>query len=178
MYLVKQLKNGNIAIAEGIIAGIGAYEEGDTIYSVDGAFVSPGFIDSHMHIESTMLIPTEFAKAVVPLGTTTAIVDPHEIANVAGIPGIQFMINASKNLPIDIYFMLSSCVPATNLETSGATLYAEDLAFLKNSDKVLGLAEMMNYPGVINKDPELLDKIVLLEIVLLMGTLLRFRDMI
>jgi len=108
-----------------------------------------------------MLIPTEFAKAVVPLGTTTAIVDPHEIANVAGIPGIQFMINASKNLPIDVYFMLSSCVPATNLETSGATLYAEDLAFLKNSDKVLGLAEVMNYPGVINKDPELLDKIVL-----------------
>ena len=155
------IEEGNIAIAEGIIAGIGAYEEGDTIYSVDGAFVSPGFIDSHMHIESTMLIPTEFAKAVVPLGTTTAIVDPHEIANVAGIPGIQFMINASKNLPIDVYFMLSSCVPATNLETSGATLYAEDLAFLKNSDKVLGLAEVMNYPGVINKDPELLDKIVL-----------------
>ena len=155
------IEEGNVAIAEGIIAGIGAYEEGDTIYSVDGAFVSPGFIDSHMHIESTMLIPTEFAKAVVPLGTTTAIVDPHEIANVAGIPGIQFMINASKNLPIDIYFLLSSCVPATNLETSGATLYAEDLAFLKNSDKVLGLAEMMNYPGVINKDPELLDKIVL-----------------
>lgn len=155
------VEEGNIAISGGIIAGIGAYEEGDTIYNVDGAFVSPGFIDSHMHIESTMLIPTEFAKAVVPLGTTTAIVDPHEIANVAGIPGIQFMLNASKNLPIDIYFMLSSCVPATNLETSGATLYAEDLAVLKNSDKVLGLAEVMNYPGVINKDPELLDKIVL-----------------
>ena len=155
------VEEGNIAVSGGLIAGIGAYEEGDTIYNVDGAFVSPGFIDSHMHIESTMLIPTEFAKAVVPLGTTTAIVDPHEIANVAGIPGIQFMLNASKNLPIDIYFMLSSCVPATNLETSGATLYAEDLAFLKNSDKVLGLAEVMNYPGVINKDPELLDKIVL-----------------
>ena len=155
------VEEGNIAVSGGLIAGIGAYEEGDTIYNVDGAFVAPGFIDSHMHIESTMLIPTEFAKAVVPLGTTTAIVDPHEIANVAGIPGIQFMLNASKNLPIDIYFMLSSCVPATNLETSGATLYAEDLAFLKNSDKVLGLAEVMNYPGVINKDPELLDKIVL-----------------
>ena len=155
------VEEGNIAVSGGLIAGIGAYEEGDTIYNVDGAFVSPGFIDSHMHIESTMLIPTEFAKAVVPLGTTTAIVDPHEIANVAGIPGIQFMLNASKNLPIDIYFMLSSCVPATNLETSGATLYAEDLAVLKNSDKVLGLAEVMNYPGVINKDPELLDKIVL-----------------
>ena len=155
------VEEGNIAVSGGLIAGIGAYEEGDTIYNVDGAFVAPGFIDSHMHIESTMLIPTEFAKAVVPLGTTTAIVDPHEIANVAGIPGIQFMLNASKNLPIDIYFMLSSCVPATNLETSGATLYAEDLAVLKNSDKVLGLAEVMNYPGVINKDPELLDKIVL-----------------
>jgi adenine deaminase len=155
------VEEGNIAVSGGLIAGIGAYEEGDTIYNVDGAFVAPSFIDSHMHIESTMLIPTEFAKAVVPLGTTTAIVDPHEIANVAGIPGIQFMLNASKNLPIDIYFMLSSCVPATNLETSGATLYAEDLAVLKNSDKVLGLAEVMNYPGVINKDPELLDKIVL-----------------
>jgi len=155
------VEDGNIAIAEGVIAGIGGYTEGDTIIDVEGAFVAPSFIDSHMHIESTMLIPTEFAKAVVPLGTTTAVVDPHEIANVAGIPGIQFMINASKSLPMDIYFMLSSCVPATNLETSGATLYAEDLAVLKNHEKVLGLAEMMNYPGVINKDPEVLDKIVL-----------------
>ena len=157
----ESIEEGNIAIAEGIIAGIGNYEEGSTIYDVNGAFVAPSFIDSHMHIESTMLIPTEFAKAVVPLGTTTAIVDPHEIANVAGIPGIQFMINASKDLPMDIYFMLSSCVPATNLETSGAILYAEDLAVLKNHEKVLGLAEMMNYPGVINKDPEILDKILL-----------------
>jgi len=157
----ESIEEGNIAIVDGVIAGVGGYEEGSTVYDVGGAFVSPSFIDSHMHIESTMLIPTEFAKAVVPLGTTTVVVDPHEIANVAGIPGIQFMINASKGLPIDIYFMLSSCVPATNLETSGATLYAEDLAVLKNHEKVLGLAEMMNYPGVINKDPEILDKILL-----------------
>jgi len=157
----ESIEVGNIAISEGIIAGIGNYEEGEQIIDVEGLFVSPGFIDAHMHIESTMLIPTEFAKAVVPLGTTTAIVDPHEIANVAGIPGIQFMINASKNLPMDIYFMLSSCVPATNLETSGATLYAEDLSILKGNDRIIGLAEMMNYPGVINKDPEVLDKILL-----------------
>ncbi|MGC9072984.1 MAG: adenine deaminase [Caldisericum sp.] len=157
----ESIEEGDIAIAEGVIAGVGRYDEGNVVYNVDGAFVSPSFIDSHMHIESTMLIPTEFAKAVVPLGTTTAVVDPHEIANVAGIPGIQFMINASNNVPMDIYFMLSSCVPATNLETSGATLYAEDLAVLKNHKRVLGLAEMMNYPGVINKDPEILDKILL-----------------
>ncbi len=159
----ESIEKGNIAISDGVIAGIGSYEEATTIYDLEGRYVAPGFIDSHMHIESTMLIPTEFAKAVIPLGTTTAIVDPHEIANVAGIPGIQFMINSSKDLPIDIYFMLSSCVPATNLETSGATLYAEDLAILKGKDRILGLAEMMNYPGVINKDYEVLQKILLFQ---------------
>ncbi len=149
----------DILVHKGIVVGVGKYGDAENIVDAAGAYVSPGFTDAHMHIESTMSIPPEFAKAVVPLGTTTAVVDPHEIANVAGIPGIQFMINSSDNLPVDIYFMLSSCVPATPLETSGAHLYAEDLAIFKDNPRVLGLAELMNYPGLLAKVPEVLDKV-------------------
>ncbi len=155
----EEIKKENVLIHKGHIVGVGNYETAKEIIDVDGAFVSPSFIDSHVHIESSMLIPPEFARAVLPLGTTTVVADPHEIANVSGIPGIQFMINSSKNLPIDIYFMLSSCVPATPFETSGAHLYAEDLQILKGNGRVLGLAELMNYPGVLSRDPEVMDKV-------------------
>jgi adenine deaminase len=157
----EEVEKKNVLIHKGFIVGIGGYDSAKEVIDVDGSFVAPSFIDSHLHIESTMLIPPEFAKAVLPLGTTTVVADPHEIANIAGIPGIQFMINSSKNLPIDIYFLLSSCVPATRFETSGAHLYAEDLQILKGNERVLGLAELMNYPGVLFRDPEVMDKVLL-----------------
>ena len=148
----EEIEEKDVLIHNGLVVGVGKYVSAKEVIDVDRAFISPSFIDSHVHIESSMLIPPEFAKSVVPLGTTTVIADPHEIANVAGIPGLQFMINSSRDLPLDVYFMLSSCVPATSLETSGAHLYAEDLAILKNNERVLGLAELMNYPGVLSKD--------------------------
>ncbi len=151
----------NVLIHKGIVVGIGKYDDAENVIDVKGSYIAPSFVDAHLHIESTMSIPPEFARAVVPLGTTTVVADPHEIANVAGIPGIQFMINASKDLPMDIYFMLSSCVPATPLESSGAHLYAEDLAIFKDNPRVLGLAEMMNYPGLLAKSTEVLDKIAM-----------------
>lgn len=150
----------DIAIKNGIVAGVGAYDKGAEIIDATDYYVSPSFIDSHMHIESTMLIPGELSKILATLGTTTVIADPHEIGNVAGIPGIQFMINASKNLPVDFYFLAPSCVPATKFETSGASLYAEDLEILKSNSRVLGLAELMNFPSVISTDPETIEKIV------------------
>jgi len=157
----ESVEEKNILIHKGMVVGVGDYSTAREIVNVKESYVSPSLIDAHLHIESTMLIPPEFAKAALPLGTTTVVADPHEIANVAGIPGIQFMINSSKNLPIDIYFMLSSCVPATRFETSGAHLYAEDLQILKGNERVLGLAELMNYPGVLLKDPEVIDKVQL-----------------
>lgn len=156
----ESISEGDIAIKNGIIAGIGSYKKAKEILNISGSFVSPSFIDSHMHIESTMVIPGELAKVLAPLGTTTVIADPHEIGNVAGIQGIQFMINASRNLPVDFYFMAPSCVPATNFETSGASLYAEDLEILKSTKKIIGLAEVMNFPGVIFKDEDVLDKLI------------------
>ncbi len=150
----------DIAIKNGVVAGVGSYEKGTEIIDATDYYVSPSFIDSHMHIESTMLIPGELSKILATLGTTTVIADPHEIGNVAGIPGIQFMINASKNLPVDFYFLAPSCVPATKFETSGASLYAEDLEILKSNSRVLGLAELMNFPSVISADPETVEKIV------------------
>ena len=157
----EEIEEKDVLIHNGLVVGVGKYVSAKEVIDVDRAFISPSFIDSHVHIESSMLIPPEFAKSVVPLGTTTVIADPHEIANVAGIPGLQFMINSSRDLPLDVYFMLSSCVPATSLETSGAHLYAEDLAILKNNERVLGLAELMNYPGVLSKDREVLEKLIM-----------------
>jgi adenine deaminase len=159
----EEIETKDILIHNGMIVGIGKYVSAKEVIDIDGSFVSPSFIDSHVHIESSMLIPTEYAKSIIPLGTTTIIADPHEIANVAGIPGIQFMINSSKDLPIDTYFMLSSCVPATPLETSGAHLYAEDLLMLKNNERVLGLAELMNYPGLLSKDREVIEKVIMFQ---------------
>lgn len=150
---------GDIAIANGLIAGVGKYD-GKTEIDVSGKLVLPGFIDAHIHLESSMVTPAEFAKAVVAHGTTTVITDPHEITNVMGIDGVEYMIQASQNLPIDVHFMMPSCVPATEIDESGAELDCKDIDLYLDNKKVLGLAEMMNYVGVINGDKNVLSKIV------------------
>lgn len=150
---------GDIAVANGLIAGVGKYD-GKTEIDVSGKLVLPGFIDAHIHLESSMVTPAEFAKAVVAHGTTTVITDPHEITNVMGIDGVEYMIQASQNLPIDVHFMMPSCVPATDIDESGAELDCKDIDLYLDNKKVLGLAEMMNYVGVINGDKNVLSKIV------------------
>jgi adenine deaminase len=150
---------GDIAVANGLIAGVGKYD-GKTEIDVSGKLVLPGFIDAHIHLESSMVTPAEFAKAVVAHGTTTVITDPHEITNVMGIDGVEYMIKASQNLPIDVHFMMPSCVPATEIDESGAELDCKDIDLYLDNKKVLGLAEMMNYVGVINGDKNVLSKIV------------------
>lgn len=151
--------SGDIAVANGLIAGVGKYD-GKTEIDVSGKLVLPGFIDAHIHLESSMVTPAEFAKAVVAHGTTTVITDPHEITNVMGIDGVEYMIQASQNLPIDVHFMMPSCVPATEIDESGAELDCKDIDLYLDNKKVLGLAEMMNYVGVINGDKNVLPKIV------------------
>lgn len=153
------IKN-DVAIENGHIAGIGQYS-GKEELDLQGKYLTPGFVDSHIHIESSMLSPLEFARVVVPLGTTTVVADPHEIANVTGLEGIRYLLTETEKLPINAYFMLPSCVPATNMENSGATLLAEDLAELIEHPRVLGLGEMMNYPGVLFGDETVLDKLKL-----------------
>lgn len=150
---------GDIAVSNGLIAGVGKYD-GKTEIDVSGKLVPPGFIDAHIHLESSMVTPAEFAKAVVAHGTTTVITDPHEITNVMGIDGVEYMIQASQNLPIDVHFMMPSCVPATEIDESGAELDCKDIDLYLDNKKVLGLAEMMNYVGVINGDKNVLSKIV------------------
>lgn len=151
--------SGDIAVSNGLIAGVGKYD-GKTEIDVSGKLVLPGFIDAHIHLESSMVTPAEFAKAVVAHGTTTVITDPHEITNVMGIDGVEYMIQASQNLPIDVHFMMPSCVPATEIDESGAELDRKDIDLYLDNKKVLGLAEMMNYVGVINGDKNVLSKIV------------------
>ena len=150
---------GDIAVANGLIAGVGKYD-GKTEIDVSGKLVLPGFIDAHIHLESSMVTPAEFAKAVVAHGTTTVITDPHEITNVMGIDGVEYMIQASQNLPIDVHFMMPSCVPATEIDESGAELDCKDIDLYLDNKKVLGLAEMMNYVGVINGDKNVISKSV------------------
>ncbi len=159
--LSEEIYKTDIAIKDGIIAGLGEGYTGEKEIDATGKYVSPSFIDGHVHIESSMLLPSEFSKMVVPSGTTTVIADPHEIANVIGLHGISFMREASKNLPLDVYMMLPSCVPASPYETSGFELNSYDLSLLIDSPWVLGIAEMMNFPGVINSDNEVMSKIKL-----------------
>lgn len=153
-----ELHRADVAIHCGRVVGFDCYSAKETI-DLRGFILSPGFIDGHVHIESSMATVPEYARAVVPKGTTSVIIDPHEIANVLGMDGIRYMLDSSKQVPLSVYVMLPSCVPATNLETSGAVLNADALAELIGDERVLGLAEMMNYPGVIFRDPEVLKKI-------------------
>ncbi|WP_297963847.1 adenine deaminase [uncultured Anaerovibrio sp.] len=148
----------DIAIEDGYIAGLGQYH-GDREIDLKGKYITPGFIDSHVHIESSMLTPFGFAQAVVPKGTTTVVADPHEIANVGGETGIQYMLDASADLPLQIKFMLPSCVPATPLEDAGAVLKAGDLKPFLNDSRVLGLGELMDVPGVLNGTKTVWDKL-------------------
>ena len=159
--LSEEIYKGDIAIVDGIIAGIGENYSGEKEIDVNGAYVSPSFIDGHVHLESAMLLPKEFASVVLPAGTTTVIIDPHEISNVLGLHGISFMHEAVKNLPMDVFTMLPSCVPATPFETSGFDLNSYDLSLLIDKPWVLGLAEMMNFPGVLNLDNNVMAKLEL-----------------
>ncbi len=154
-----ELCHGDIAVAEGLIVGMGSYK-GKHEVDVTGQLVLPGFLDAHIHLESALVKPVEFAKAVLPHGTTTVVVDPHEIANVMGTAGIEYMLQATQGLPVDVHFMLPSCVPATPLDESGAVLDYRAIDSLFEHPRVLGLAEMMNFPGVINADASVIEKIV------------------
>ncbi|MCD5414749.1 MAG: adenine deaminase [Clostridiales bacterium] len=149
---------GDIAIDRGKIIGIGEYE-GKKEIDLEGKYVAPGLIDAHVHIESSLVSPCQFARAVVARGTTTVIADPHEIANVCGLSGLGYMLNATNNMPLDVFFMIPSCVPATSYETSGAVLSAKEIELMITHERVLGLGEVMNYPAVINAEKEIVSKI-------------------
>ncbi len=155
-----EIIKSDVAVDDGVIVGIGDYN-GVVEIDLHGAYLSPGFVDSHVHIESSMSSPSQFAKVIVPRGITTIIADPHEIANVKGLDGIRYIIDESKKSPLDVFIALPSCVPATSFENSGAILLAEDLATLLNEKSVICLGEMMDYPGVINADDKILDKLIL-----------------
>src|SRR5215208_7719637 len=145
----------DVAVADGWIAGLGDYD-GSEIVDAAGRYVVPGFIDAHMHIESSKLLPDEFARLVLPLGTTAVVADPHEIANVLGTDGVHWLADCCSDLPLDVFFMASSCVPASEFESPRRPLLPGDLDSLLRSRGVLGLAEMMNFPGVISgAGPEL-----------------------
>jgi adenine deaminase len=146
------IESADIAICDGRIAGIGSDYRGKERIDLSGAFVSPGFIDAHVHIESSLCVPPQFADAVLPHGVTSVVADPHEIANVAGPAGVRFMADASRDLPLHIVLMGPSCVPATTMAGSGAAITADDLATLRADGTIHGLAEAMNFPGVINGD--------------------------
>ena len=153
-----EVHRADVAIHKGRIAGFDCCSARETI-DLNGKILAPGFIDGHVHIESSMVTVPEYARAVVPRGTTTVVADPHEIANVWGEAGVRYMLESSRNLPLNVFIMLPSCVPATNLETAGAALDADALAGLMQEEGVLGLAEVMNYPGVIHRDAEVMKKI-------------------
>ncbi|KIL47087.1 adenine deaminase [Jeotgalibacillus campisalis] len=155
----REISTGDIAIYNGTIAAVGEGYEGVKTIDAHGLYVSPGFIDGHIHIESTTLTPSEFAKVILPHGVTTIITDPHEIANVLGIKGIQYMLQNSEDLPLDLFFVLPSSVPATSFEHAGALLNAESLKPFYDHPRVLGLAEVMDYPAVINTHEDMIQKI-------------------
>jgi adenine deaminase len=153
-----EIHEADVALFGGLVVGLGAYEAREVI-DLEGDYLSPGFIDGHVHIESTMIRVPEFARAVVPHGTTTVVIDPHEIANVMGLDGIRYMLESSKYNPLSVYVMVPSCVPSTGMETAGSHLTAYDIAPLLSDEWVLGVAEMMNYPGVLEGEPDVLEKI-------------------
>lgn len=156
----KEIIKTNVAIDKGKIVGIGDYSGVEEV-DLEGKFLSPGFIDSHVHIESSMSTPTQFARAVMPRGVTSVVTDPHEIANVKGLEGIRYMIEESKNSPLDAYFVFPSCVPSTPFENAGAILDSKSMEGQIDGKDIIGLGEMMDYPGVINYDNNVLDKLVI-----------------
>src|SRR5437763_13969150 len=153
-----EIHETSVAVDDGRVIGFGDYEARETI-DIAGAFLAPSLIDGHFHVESTMVTIPEFARAVVPHGTGAMVIDPHEYANVLGMDGIRYVLESSKNLPIDFFIMLPSCVPATHLETAGARLTADDLKLMIADERVAGVAELMNYPGVYLGVESELDKI-------------------
>ncbi|MCU0613422.1 MAG: adenine deaminase, partial [Candidatus Eisenbacteria bacterium] len=148
----------HVAVHHGRIAGFGLYEA-QRVEDLGGSYLCPGLIDAHVHLESSMVTPSEFARAVVPHGTTAVVADPHEIANVLGLDGVRFILDASEGLPLSVFVMLPSCVPATHMETAGAHLNAGDLRMIFGHPRVIGLAEVMNFPGVISRVPDMIRKL-------------------
>jgi len=156
-----RIQEGDVAVHGGRIAGVGREYSGKEEVPLQGKWVVPGLMDGHIHIESSMLLPSRLGEALLPFGTTAIVADPHEIANVMGVEGVRFMIRQSRSIPFDVYFMAPSCVPATPLETSGSRLGPAELLELKGEGRILGLGEMMNYPGLLAGDPEVLEKVLL-----------------
>jgi len=154
-----RIEDVDLAVFDGVIAGLGPGYRARQMVDLRSAFVAPGLIDAHVHIESSLCTPPQFAAAVLPCGVTCAVTDPHEIANVAGVAGLRYMADSARDLPLHVVMMASSCVPATHMETSGATLDAAELAALLQADAVHGLAEVMNFPGVVQGDPAVLAKL-------------------
>ncbi|MBM3274095.1 MAG: adenine deaminase, partial [Candidatus Sericytochromatia bacterium] len=159
--LTGETYDADVAVADGRIAGVGPGYEAREVVAADGALVLPGFLDGHVHIESSMCVPSQFAQVVVPAGTTTVIVDAHEIANVRGLEGLAFMLDDSDDIPLDVFMMAPSCVPASPYESSGAVLHSADLKRFLGERRVLGMGEMMNFPGVVHTDDEVMAKLAL-----------------
>ncbi|MBC2077548.1 adenine deaminase [Listeria marthii] len=155
-----EIMEGDIAIKNGYIAGIGDFPDAEKVIDAAGAFIAPGLIDAHVHVESAMVTPAEFARVLLPNGVTTIVTDPHEIANVAGEKGIEFMLEDAKGAPLDMFVMLPSSVPATEGEHNGETLHAEKLHPLYRHEKVIGLAEVMDFPSVAKGSSDILTKII------------------
>ncbi len=155
-----EIYSTNVAISEAMIAGVGReYTQGKDIIDLQGLFLLPGLINGHFHLESSFLTPAEYARLALAHGTTTIILDPHEIANVLGLAGVQVLLDMSQNLPLDFFFLAPSCVPASPLETAAANISAKDIDKLLDHKRCLGLGEMMNFPGVLQSDPEVKEKI-------------------
>lgn len=155
-----EIMQGDVAIIDGKIAGVGKDYQGKETIDLKGKFVAPGFIDPHIHVESSYVTPEEFGRLLVPHGTTTVLADPHEIVNVLGLQGLDYMVEAAKETALDIRYMMPSCVPATSMENAGAVVEAADMIPSFEKNQVDGLAEFMNFPGVINAQDEVLDKLV------------------
>ena len=153
-----EIHREDVGIMDGRFLGFGDYAARETI-DVDGLFMAPGFIDGHIHFESTMLTLSEFARAVLRCGCTSAVIDPHEMANVLGLDGIRYVLHSISRIPLDVFVMLPSCVPATPLETSGSSITHRELNYMINEDRVAGIGEVMNYPAVIGGDEEIHQRI-------------------
>ena len=154
-----EMEIANIAVSDGMIAGVGDYKQAREVIDLYGKFIAPGLINGHVHLESSMLDVGQYARAVVPHGTSAVVTDLHEIANVAGLDGIKYVLDCARRLPLDLFLMAPSCVPATHLETAGATISAADIRKMLRWRNCIGLGEMMNYPGVLSSDAGVLEKI-------------------